>query len=121
MGRAMGDAVILLYHRIAELSLDPYGLAVGPAEFRTQMAYLARVYRPMRLDDLVWAAREGSLPERAVAVTFDDGYLDNLEVASPILVESSGGMCWRRCSSAPHRSLTIWRFSGPAKRSCCRR
>jgi glycosyltransferase involved in cell wall biosynthesis/peptidoglycan/xylan/chitin deacetylase (PgdA/CDA1 family)/SAM-dependent methyltransferase len=83
----MGDAVILLYHRIAELSLDPYGLAVGPAEFRTQMAYLARVYRPMRLDDLVWAAREGSLPERAVAVTFDDGYLDNLEVASPILLD----------------------------------
>jgi peptidoglycan/xylan/chitin deacetylase (PgdA/CDA1 family) len=83
---AAGRAAVLLYHRVAELGLDTHGLAVRPDDFRAQMAHVARRYRPVALDELA-AAREGGLPCDAVAVTFDDGYADNLTVASPILLE----------------------------------
>src|SRR5206468_9458656 len=62
-------------------------LCVSPGDFRSQMAHVAKAFRPMPLIQLAAAAREGWLPERAVAITFDDGYLDNLETASPILLE----------------------------------
>ncbi len=67
------------------LCLDP-GLAVAPEDFDRQCAYLARHYRVVSLDDMVAAFSGGPpLPPRAVALTFDDGYLDNHSHALPIL------------------------------------
>ena len=51
------------------------------------MRQLREHFRPMALDDLVRVAASGAIPDGAVAVTFDDGYLDALTVASPILME----------------------------------
>ena len=79
--------MILMYHCVATPPADPGGPSVAPAAFRAQMAYLRREYHPMPLEDLARAVAAGTIPERAVAVTVDDGYLDALEVASPILVE----------------------------------
>ena len=46
---------------------------------------LARDYRVIPLDELL-RTPAGDLPPRAVALTFDDGYLDNLvEYAAPVL------------------------------------
>lgn len=78
-------AVILLYHRIVRTSTDPYNLVVTPEHFAQQMAHLHRTCYPMRLHDLVKAIRNRALPDRAVAVTFDDGYADNYLHARPIL------------------------------------
>jgi peptidoglycan/xylan/chitin deacetylase (PgdA/CDA1 family) len=80
-------AVVLVYHRLGEQSADPWRLTVDPEIFAGQMETLARDWSPLSLADLVEGFRMGRLPERAVAVTFDDGYADNLEVAAPILVE----------------------------------
>lgn len=87
MRPASHRAVILAYHRIAELTLDSHGLCTPPDVFREHMARLREHFSPIGLDDLVQAAAEGRIPERAVAVTLDDGYLDALTVASPILTE----------------------------------
>ncbi len=81
------SGAVLLYHRVAETPFDLHGLCVTPDEFRAQMTHLANAYRPVPLIQFAMAAREGWLPDRAVAVTFDDGYADNLEIASPILLE----------------------------------
>lgn len=77
---------ILMYHRIAPLRHDPWGLAVDPATFDEQMRYLREHRRPMAVDEMVDGLQRGTLPPTAVAVTFDDAYLDNLVYAKPSLV-----------------------------------
>jgi len=79
--------VILAYHRVASLSPDTHGLCIPAERFREHVRYLAEHCTPMALEDLVQAARADALPERAVAVTLDDGYLDALTTAAPILSE----------------------------------
>jgi len=78
-------ALILLYHRVIELSSDPYLLGVTPQRFAEHLDILRRHDRPMRLQQLVQALRAGNLPRRAVVVTFDDGYADNFYNAKPLL------------------------------------
>jgi peptidoglycan/xylan/chitin deacetylase (PgdA/CDA1 family)/GT2 family glycosyltransferase len=81
-----GDrGVVLLYHRIASLEPDTHRLCVPPDGFERQMTFVAETCAPLPLRELVSRAAAGRLPPRAVAVTFDDGYLDNLKVASPVL------------------------------------
>jgi peptidoglycan/xylan/chitin deacetylase (PgdA/CDA1 family) len=77
---------ILMYHRIAEAAVDPWGLAVSRGRFEQQLAEIRRNRVPMALDELVQRLGQGTAPRNAVAVTFDDGYLDNLVNARPLLV-----------------------------------
>ncbi|HEY3276456.1 MAG TPA: polysaccharide deacetylase family protein [Syntrophorhabdaceae bacterium] len=83
--RFLRGAVILAYHRIADLDFDPHHLAVSPSHFAQHVDHLKKTCTLMPLQDLGKALLRGNLPPRAVAVTFDDGYLDVLERAHPIL------------------------------------
>jgi peptidoglycan/xylan/chitin deacetylase (PgdA/CDA1 family) len=78
--------VILMYHRVAILDLDPAQLCIGHQVFRAQMEHLARTREPMTLDALTEAVRSGRIPRDAVVITLDDGYADAL-VASEILCD----------------------------------
>ena len=80
-----GNALILLYHRVAGVRSDPWSLAVTPRHFEEHLEVLRRDARPIRLEQLSKSLVDGELPERAVAVTFDDGYADNLYNARPLL------------------------------------
>lgn len=82
-----GRGAVLLYHRIADEVSDPYGLCVPPAQFEEHLLVIREVGRPMRLSDFAAALRSRSLPDRAIAITFDDGYIDNLESAAPLLAK----------------------------------
>ena len=77
--------LILLYHRVTRLKTDPQLLAVTPENFEAQIDMLRRNAHPMPLADLVQALRAGEDVRDAVAITFDDGYADNLLEAKPIL------------------------------------
>jgi peptidoglycan/xylan/chitin deacetylase (PgdA/CDA1 family) len=83
--RSTQPCPILVYHRIAPPSRDPHGHGVTPRHFAEQMEVLRRVARPMPLSAVLAGCRSGALPERAVAVTFDDGYVSTLVEALPVL------------------------------------
>lgn len=80
-----GTALILAYHRVADLERDPQLLAVRPVNFEAQTAMLSDRYRVISLGDLLASLRRRKVPDRAVVITFDDGYADNLRAAEPIL------------------------------------
>jgi len=75
---------ILRYHAVCSPDAgyaDP-GICVSPAAFEQHAAYLAAHYSVLALPEAVAALRRGTtLPPNAVAVTFDDGYADNLAAA----------------------------------------
>ncbi|MGE0813398.1 MAG: polysaccharide deacetylase family protein [Vicinamibacterales bacterium] len=83
--RTPGRAVVLMYHRVAAPLADPWALSVTPAAFDDQMAMLRAEMHPLSLTELGAAVRGGHVPERAVAVTFDDGYADTASLAWPRL------------------------------------
>jgi peptidoglycan/xylan/chitin deacetylase (PgdA/CDA1 family) len=83
---AGGHGVILLYHRIADDG--PGSTRVAPARFEAHLdALVEGGYRVLPLDDLLAGARAGSLPPRAVALTFDDAYRSIHDNAFPLLAE----------------------------------
>jgi|RhiMetdeSRZDD1v2_1073273.scaffolds.fasta_scaffold135935_3 peptidoglycan/xylan/chitin deacetylase (PgdA/CDA1 family) len=74
-----------MYHRVTDLRNDPHLLSVTPQRFAEHMELTRRHYFPIRLQQLVDGLQRGKLPARAVVVTFDDGYADNLHEAMPLL------------------------------------
>jgi peptidoglycan/xylan/chitin deacetylase (PgdA/CDA1 family) len=77
---------VLMYHAIGTPALgDTLDLfSLSPERFRQQMVLLAD-WKQGRVVEFDAAALNGN--GCRVAITFDDGYLDNLEVAAPILSE----------------------------------
>ena len=79
-----------MYHRVASRAVDPWGLCVAEERFAAHVARLARDWHVLPLGELVTAhAERRAVPARSVAITFDDGYRDNLEVALPLLAAAS--------------------------------
>jgi len=80
---------ILTYHNLRDVEpgypFDPGVVDASPAEFDEQMAFVARWFVPVGIDEIRSAIRGGPLPRNAIAITFDDGYRSNLELAVPIL------------------------------------
>jgi peptidoglycan/xylan/chitin deacetylase (PgdA/CDA1 family) len=78
-------ALILGYHRVADAPWDPYGLCVTPRHFAEQLEVLRKHAHLISLRQLASTLWDGTLPRRAVILTFDDGYADNLYQAKPLL------------------------------------
>lgn len=80
---------VLAYHVVGDPpagALYP-GLYVSVADFRAQMGWLARHgYHPVTMNAL-WRhwARGARLPAKPIALTFDDGYPEDVDVVRPIL------------------------------------
>ena len=75
---------VFCYHRIGE-GKGPLFPGVPARDFEKHCAFLARHYRVLQLWDLMERSRRREPLSDAVAITFDDGYRDNLEAALPTL------------------------------------
>ncbi|NEX64141.1 polysaccharide deacetylase family protein [Noviherbaspirillum galbum] len=76
---------ILIYHRVLARPDPLFPAEVDAAAFMEQMSLLSQMFRILPLDDAIQRLRAGTLPPGAAAVTFDDGYADNADIALPIL------------------------------------
>jgi peptidoglycan/xylan/chitin deacetylase (PgdA/CDA1 family) len=81
--------LILLYHRVAAPPWDPWHNCVAPQRFEQQLAYLTRVAEVVPLRQLQERLRTRGAGRPVVAITFDDGYADNLHAALPLLEKYS--------------------------------
>lgn len=83
-GRPEGVGLrILFYHRVSD---DRDELAVSPRSFRRQMDYLAsRSYRVVDVLTAIELLDRGAESAKTVGLSFDDGYVDVVEQALPIL------------------------------------
>jgi peptidoglycan/xylan/chitin deacetylase (PgdA/CDA1 family) len=80
-----GRLSILIFHRVV-----PRPDLLAPDEpdgvtFEAQMRWVRDWFNVLPLSRAVDALYAGGLPSRALAITFDDGYADNEELAAPIL------------------------------------
>jgi peptidoglycan/xylan/chitin deacetylase (PgdA/CDA1 family) len=75
---------IFTYHRVNDLG-DEFQPAMPTDVFERQIRYVAAHYTVLAVEDLVDRMSSGRIPRDSVAITFDDGYRDNLTHAAPIL------------------------------------
>ena len=108
-----GRGTILMFHRVlpkerlAPLKLVK-GLEVDVGMFRSVLeSYLQGGYSPISMDEIPEFIANDSR-RRFFAVTFDDGYLDNLEVALPILKKLNIPACIYICNCFPNRTSSMW-------------
>ena len=85
-----GRGLILSFHGVVPDEIAymeyPYANFVTESMFRAQMSYLKEKCRPISLRSMVKCLQNNNpLPERSVAVTFDDGYKNNATLAVPVL------------------------------------
>lgn len=75
----------LIFHRVLTAPDPLFPEEVTTDRFEAQCQWIRRWFNVLPLETAVQRLRERSLPPRAAAITFDDGYRDNYEVALPIL------------------------------------
>lgn len=81
---------VSMYHYTRDLQHSRYpgikGLDVSL--FRQQMEFFKNFFNVVTMEQVIAASKGGeSLPEKALLLTFDDGYIDNYTFALPILEE----------------------------------
>jgi peptidoglycan/xylan/chitin deacetylase (PgdA/CDA1 family) len=76
---------ILVFHRVLARPDPLFPGEVDAARFDQLMLTVSKGFRVLPLGDAVKSLAAGTLPPRALVITFDDGYADNAEVALPIL------------------------------------
>ncbi len=87
---AADSAVVVMYHRIGEESEYP-STSVSKEQFEAHITILRNgAYTVWPLGDVVAAFKSGrSIPDRTVAITFDDAYKSIYETAWPILKKAN--------------------------------
>lgn len=76
---------VLIFHRVLSQPDPLFPGELDARRFNEILSWMARWFQVMPLDEAVSRLGSGTLPARAAAITFDDGYTDNATNALPIL------------------------------------
>lgn len=76
---------VLLFHRVQPRQDALFPGEVDAHQFDEILGWVKRWCNVLPLHEAVTQLKSGNLPARAAAITFDDGYADNHDVALPIL------------------------------------
>ena len=76
---------VLIFHRVLPQPDPLFPDEMYAERFDQICGWLKAWFNVLPLDVAVNQLRYGNLPDRACCITFDDGYADNLEIATPIL------------------------------------
>lgn len=79
--------LVLMYHSVSDYTEDPYLVTVRPERFDAQLRWLRRRGLVGRSVRELLAARDAGVARGMVGLTFDDGYVDFLDHALPILLQ----------------------------------
>ena len=90
-GGARGRLTVLIFHRVLPQPDPLFPGEMHAARFDAVCGWLASWAPVLPLEKAVRQLRNGVLPARALAITFDDGYADNASVALPLLQKH--GLC----------------------------
>jgi peptidoglycan/xylan/chitin deacetylase (PgdA/CDA1 family) len=80
-----GRLTILIFHRVRAQPDPLFPNESHAAAFAERMWCVRHWFNVLPLDEAVAALARDSIPARALAITFDDGYADNATIALPIL------------------------------------
>jgi peptidoglycan/xylan/chitin deacetylase (PgdA/CDA1 family) len=78
------NMVVVAFHRISD-QLPEDALTCGAQKFKAFCEFFRRYFRVVPLSEQIAGCRAGADLGGTLSLTFDDGYLDNFEVAAPIL------------------------------------
>jgi peptidoglycan/xylan/chitin deacetylase (PgdA/CDA1 family) len=106
--RIFPGALILFYHRVADIASDPFEQAVSVRNFEEQLQFLHRHAAPCSLTDMIEYSRKGRIPARSVAVTVDDGYVDSLYAVKPLLERYNIPATFFVCGGLIGSSMEFW-------------
>ena len=77
--------MILIFHRVPQVPDPLVPDEIDADRFDELMRMVSRSFRTMTFGSALHHFHRGTLPPRALVLTFDDGYADNAEHALPIL------------------------------------
>ena len=101
-------ALVLMYHRVADLETDVWRLAVTPQHFEEHLQVLRSNWHVVPLAELVDDLTHHRLRRNSIAITFDDGYLDNYTVARPLLEKYNVPATFFICSGSIDSRTEFW-------------
>lgn len=100
--------LILGYHRIAVSRIDPWRLCVSPEHFAQHLETISDFADIVPLRKLKDRLTAGQSARPAVAITFDDGYADNLHIALPLLERFNAPATVFVCTAWTGRERGFW-------------
>ena len=83
-GSSYPKAIVLIYHRIADLPSDPLSLAISMNTFESHLVALKEKFEMVSVPELIERLKTKTLKGTECVITFDDGYRDNMTAALPI-------------------------------------